>query len=147
MEQKAPNNQKTENVKRLEQKKKSKISTRKKRRRPSRHRKQNTIIQKLALERIEFLMERAVEIYSKNSDLANKYVDLVRKYSMSSKARIPIKYKKIICKKCKKLLIPGVSSRHRIQSRKKRGSRYVVTCLNCNNTVHIFFKQKKHKLK
>jgi len=129
------------------QRKRSKRANRSRRRRPSRFRKQNAILQKLALERIEYLMETAIKIYSRNPDLAERYVQLARKYSMSSKAKFPPQYKKLICHQCKKLLLPGVTSRHRIQSRKKRGSRYVVTCLNCNSTIHIFFKQKKSKQK
>ncbi len=144
MDQKSSNSQKIEKLHRTEQKRRSKqVVKKRKRRRSSRFQKQNTIIQKLALERIEFLMETAIKIYSKNPDLANRYVNLARRYSMSSKARIPIKYKQIICHKCKQLLIPGVSSRHRIQSRKKRGSRYVITCLNCDHSIHLYFKQKK----
>ena len=126
-----------------EQKRKSKQVQKRRRRRPSRHHKQNEILKKVALERIDYLMGTAVKIYSKNSELAKKYVDLARRYSMSSKVQFPSHYKKLICHKCKGLLIPGVSSRHRIQSRKKRGSRYIVTCLNCDNVVHLYFKQKK----
>ena len=143
MDQKASNSQKKEKIVRSEQSKRSIQVSRKKRRRPSRFRKQNAVIKQLALERIEFLMESAIKIYSSNSELGNRYVDLARKYSMASKAQMPSKYKNMICHKCKKLLIPSVSSRHRIQSRKKRGSRYVSTCLNCNHAVHIYFKQKK----
>jgi len=142
MDQKTSNSQKIEKIERSDQRKRSKQILKKKRRRPSRFRKQNSIIQKIALERIEFLMETAIKIYSRNSELGNKYVDLARKYSMASKVRMPTKYKNIICHKCKQLLIPSVSSRHRIQSRKKRGSRYVLTCLNCDHSIHIYFKQK-----
>jgi ribonuclease P protein subunit RPR2 len=136
------NTQKFDRNRRESQKRKSQKILRKKKRKPSRYRKQNAILQKLALERIEYLMNTAIKIYSKNIELANRYVELARKYSMSSKVTIP-KYKQLICHKCKKLMIPGISSRHRIQSRKKRGSRYVITCLKCNHSVHIFIKQKK----
>ena len=132
---------------RTEQKIQTKKALKHKRRKPSRFRKQSAVMQKLALERIDFLMDKAIKIYSKNPDLANRYVDLVRRYSMSAKVTIPAKYKKLICHHCKKLLIPGISSRHRIQSRKKRGSRYVITCLNCNHTMHLYFKQKITKPK
>ncbi len=131
-----------ENSPKKNQRNKAKKAFRKKRRRPSRYRKQNAIIQELASERIDYLMKSAKQIYSKNPDLANRYIVLARKYSMSAKTPIPIQHKKFICHKCKKLLIPGVSSRHRIQSRKKKGSRYVVTCLQCNHVSHFYFKQK-----
>jgi ribonuclease P protein subunit RPR2 len=90
-------------------------------------------------------MEKAKKIYSTDPDLANKYADLSRRYSMSVKISFPIEYKKLICKKCKKLMIPGKTCRTRIQSRKKRGSRYVITCLSCNNMTHIYFKRKDKK--
>ncbi|MHA1727764.1 MAG: ribonuclease P protein component 4 [Promethearchaeota archaeon] len=101
----------------------------------------------LASERIEYLMEKAIKIYSSNSELANSYADLAKKYSMAVKVPIPSKYKKLICHKCKKLMIPGISSRTRIQSRKKRESRYIITCLHCNHQIHIYFKQKHNKNK
>jgi RNase P subunit RPR2 len=143
MDQKSSNSQKIDKTVRSEKENKKERERKKRRRRsPSRFRKQNSIIQQLALERIEFLMETAIKIYSKNTELANKYVRLARGYSMSSKVRIPMKYGQLICHKCKQLLISGISSRNRIQSHKKRGSRYVVTCLNCNHSTHIYFKQK-----
>jgi ribonuclease P protein subunit RPR2 len=90
-------------------------------------------------------MEKAKEIHSFNPDLANRYADLSRRYSMSVKIGFPTEYKKLICKKCKKLMIPGKTCRTRIQSRKKRGSRYVITCLSCNHMTHIYFKRKDKK--
>ena len=87
-------------------------------------------------------MNTAIKIFSKNSELANRYVELARKYSMSSKVTIPSRYKQIICHKCKKLMIPGISRRTRIQSQSKRGSRLVITCLNCGHMIHIYFKSK-----
>ena len=122
---------------------KSKKKRQSKHRKPSRFRKQNSIIRTLALERIDYLMKTAIQIYSKNPEIAERYVQLARRYSMSSKAEFPLQYKQMICHNCKKLLLPGFTSRHRIQSRKKRGTRYIITCLHCNHLVHMYFKQKK----
>ena len=124
------------------QRKKTRIFLDKKRRRPTKFRKENTIIKKIASERIEYLMEEAVSIYSSNPYIANRYVALSRNYSMSAKVDIPDKYKRLICKKCKKLMIPGISSRIRLQSRKKKGSRLVKTCLNCSHSIHIYYKNQ-----
>jgi len=102
------------------------------------------IIKQLALERIEYLMELAFKIYPENPELANRYLEHSRNYSMSTKVKIPRKYKTYVCHKCKKLMIPGYSCKIRIQSRKKRGSHLIITCLNCQNIVHqIYFKSKK----
>ncbi|MBD3353486.1 MAG: hypothetical protein GF364_18530 [Candidatus Lokiarchaeota archaeon] len=126
------------------QKRRTKKYQRKHRRKPSGKRRRIKIMKQIAFERINYLMESAISIYSHNKELANRYVELARNYSKSAKVLIPREYKRLICHKCKKLMVPGVSSRTRIQSRKKRGTRLVITCLNCGNQVHIFFKTKKH---
>lgn len=133
--------------KRKERQKVRTNSYRKKHRRSnkSQNKKKGKIIKSIALERIEYLMDKAVDMYSLNPELADRYVDISRRYSMSVKVRMPQKYKRIICHKCKKLMVPGVSSRSRIQSRKKHGSRIVTTCLHCGNMAHIFFKARNRK--
>ena len=144
---KMKNSQTSKDPQNLKQKRRTREFTRRKRRKrqPTKFKKEKTIKKVLALERIHFLMEKAKEIYSINPDLANRYADLSRRYSMSVKISFPMEYKKLICKKCKKLMIPGKTCRTRIQSRKKRGSRYVITCLSCNNMTHIYFKRKDKK--
>ncbi len=141
------NSQTSKDLQKNKQKQRTREYTSRKRRKrqPTKFKKENIIKKKLALERIHFLMGKAKEIYSFNPDLANRYADLSRRYSMSVKINFPMEYKKLICKKCKKLMIPGKTCRTRIQSRKKRGSRYVITCLNCNHMTHIYFKRKNKK--
>ncbi|MHA1819208.1 MAG: ribonuclease P protein component 4 [Promethearchaeota archaeon] len=102
------------------------------------------IMKQLALDRINYLMKLAFEIYPGNPDLANRYVELARAYSMSAKVKIPIVYKKFICHKCKKLMVPGYSARYRIISKKKRGSYFNITCLNCGHKTQIYFKARKN---
>ena len=131
-----------EHEKKKKQWRKTKEYLKKKQRKPTKFRKENKIIKEIAAERIEYLMENAISIFSSNPELANRYVAMSRKYSMAAKVGIPEKYKRFICKKCKKLMIPGISRRTRLHSRKKKGSRLVITCLNCNNSIHIFYKNK-----
>jgi RNase P subunit RPR2 len=125
------------------QKQKTKKFNKSRERRPTRYRKQEEIMQVVAKERIIYLMKRAIEIASKNQELADHYVDLCRRYSMAAKEPIPQEYKKLICHGCKKLMIPGVTCRTRFHSAKGRGSRYIITCLRCNHMVQIYFKSKK----
>ncbi|MCP4760879.1 MAG: hypothetical protein GY870_03795 [archaeon] len=136
------NNKFLEKKKEKQNKKTNAYKKKHRRKSKNKNKKRENIIRSIANERIDYLMNRAIEIYSLNPDLANRYVEIARKYSMSLKVNIPQNFKKLICHNCKKLMIPGVSSRNRIQSRKKRGSRYVITCLNCNHKIHIYYKRK-----
>jgi ribonuclease P protein subunit RPR2 len=99
------------------------------------------IIRQIARARIDFLFQRADEIFSHNRDLANRYVYLARRYSQRAKIKIPVKWKKRICHKCKKFLYPGINSRIRIHSG-GNGSHVSMTCLECNNTTRYFIKIK-----
>lgn len=133
--------EKDEKIK-AKQREKTKKYNRKHSRKPPRRNKKDQLMQSMASERIEYLMNRALEIYAQNPDYANKYATLAKKYAMSAKVKIPPHYRKLFCHKCKKLMIPGISRRTRIQSQSKRGSRLVITCLNCGHMIHIYFKSK-----
>ncbi|MFX0072697.1 MAG: ribonuclease P protein component 4 [Candidatus Hermodarchaeota archaeon] len=106
---------------------------------------QKNLIKKIASSRINFLFQKAYEIYPENKVLANRYVYLARKYAQRAKIKIPLKYKKQICHKCKSYLYPGINYRVRMQSRKGKGSHLSVTCLDCNKTTRYFIKTKKNK--
>lgn len=125
------------------QKKKKSSSKKKKFRKPSRLQKQEMIIKQIVEERIEYLMDLAFKIYPDVPELADRYVEHVRNYSSAVKVPIPRKYKRYICHKCKKLMVPGYSCRVRIQSKRKYGSKLIITCLRCGHMMHIQFKQRK----
>jgi len=133
--------------KREVQRQKTKKYNKSRMRRPTKYRKQEELMQIVAKERIIYLMKRAIEISSKNQELADHYVDLCRRYSMATKVSIPQEYKKLICHECKKLMIPGVTCRTRFHSAKGRASRYVITCLRCNHMMQIYFKARKSTAK
>jgi len=81
----------------------------------------------IAKERIKILMELAIKNGLENKiDRADRYVYLARKIGMKYNVRIPRKYKRFICKKCKRALIPGITARVRI-----RRGKVVYTCLRC----------------
>lgn len=129
-----------------DQKKSQHRSIKKKKfRKPSRLQKQEMIIKEIVEERIEFLMDLAFKIYPDVPELADRYVEHVRNYSSAVKVPIPRKYKRYICHKCKKLMVPGYSCRIRIQSKRKYGSKLIITCLQCGHMIHIQFKQRKKK--
>ena len=51
-------------------------------------------IKLIAKERINTLFKEAEDIFNKNQKLANRYVNLARKISMTSKVRIPSNLKR-----------------------------------------------------
>ncbi|RLI00457.1 ribonuclease P [Candidatus Bathyarchaeota archaeon] len=95
-------------------------------------------IREIARERIEILMENALKMMEQDEKLAQRYVYLARKVSMKSRVKIPRKWKIFICRGCKKLMIPGLNCRVRIQRRRK--SHVVLTCLMCGHIKRFNYK-------
>lgn len=103
------------------------------------------IIKKIAKSRINFLFQRAHEIYPQNSILSNRYVYLARKYAQRARIKIPIEWKNRICHKCKRFLFPGINCRIRMHSHKGKGSHITLTCFECNNITRYYIKTKNLK--
>ncbi|NIM45205.1 MAG: hypothetical protein GTO54_06160 [Nitrososphaeria archaeon] len=66
-----------------------------------------------------------------NLKLADRYVELARGLSMKSRVRITKRMKHFICRGCKRVLIPGVTARFRVRT--KREKHIAVTCLRCGH--------------
>ncbi|MFX1410459.1 MAG: ribonuclease P protein component 4 [Promethearchaeota archaeon] len=100
------------------------------------------IVKQIAKSRMIYLFERAHNIFPNNQDLANRYVNLARRYAARANLKIPPEWKKRICHKCKKFLYPGMNFRIRLQSKKGKGSHVSLTCLSCGKTTRFFIKVK-----
>ena len=100
------------------------------------------LLRKIANYRMNFLFQRAHDIFPENKMLANRYIYLACRYAQKGRIKIPVKWKKRICHKCKCFLYPGLNCRTRMQSRKGKGSHVSLTCLECNNTTRYFIKIK-----
>jgi ribonuclease P protein subunit RPR2 len=91
---------------------------------------------KIALERIEILLNRAQKIKFEDYELARRYVELARRIATKYRLRIP-KEMRQFCKKC------GYPYRHdRIRVRVAK-SRIIITCLNCGFVRRIPIRPKK----
>jgi ribonuclease P protein subunit RPR2 len=86
-------------------------------------------IKKIALERIEILLEKADKIYKTDPTIAQNYADKARKVAMKARVRLPRKWRFRFCKKCKKFLYPGINARVRIKS--GNPSRIILHCDYC----------------
>jgi len=98
--------------------------------------------QDIAKERIKILFEEAEKTFSKNKNLANRYVTLARKIAMKTKTKIPPELKRKFCKHCYSYLQPGINSRTRT-----RNGKVIISCLDCKNFMRIELKKKNEQTK
>lgn len=90
---------------------------------------------KIALERISILFKMAREVFDNEAKLAQRYVSLARKIGMRYKVRIPIEFRRMICRRCKGFILPGKNCIVRI--RQEREPHLVITCLICGEHTRI----------
>jgi|SRR3989344_4829863 len=93
----------------------------------------------IAKHRIRKLFSEADKIFSKNSKLADRYIELARKIGMKMNVRLPKRFKRKFCKHCYHYLKPGVNSRVRIHKH-----RVIIYCLNCKKYTRIPLKPKRN---
>ena len=100
----------------------------------------------LALQRIKLLYKYALnEARRDNIKLARRYIYLIKRIAAKARVKVPRRIKRSVCKNCQIPLIPGITSRVRLQSEGK-GSRIVVTCLVCGWIHRYPYKLRKRKL-
>lgn len=87
-------------------------------------------VRKAAKEMIDHLLLLA----RRDKRKSRRYAELARK--KSRKYKVPLgKSKRLICKKCGAVLVPGENLRVRIASKPKKTIIY--TCLECGNKIRI----------
>ena len=92
----------------------------------------------IATQRILILFENAVSNASKNPRLAERQAQIARKISMRFKIKMPWQIRTSFCKKCKKFIVPNISSRVRLgQGNSKSIS---ITCSFCNHVYRKIIK-------
>jgi len=96
-------------------------------------------VKRIARERISILLNQALKVYRDYPWLADRYVDLARRLSMRYKVRIPKPWRLLICRKCKRLMIPGFSARVRV--RQRREPHIAFTCLRCGRVKRILLRR------
>jgi ribonuclease P protein subunit RPR2 len=89
----------------------------------------------IALKRVHKLFSLAKEVIREDPELAQRYVKIARRIAMRTQLRMPEEYRRLICRKCKSFILPGVNCRIRIQQR--REPHMVITCLNCGGHSRI----------
>jgi ribonuclease P protein subunit RPR2 len=94
-----------------------------------------------ALNRIHVLFRLARETIHENPELAQRYVDIARRISMTTKVRLPVEFRRQVCRHCKGFVLPGANCRVRIQRRPE--PHLVVTCLLCGESARFPLKSRR----
>ncbi|MHC1605733.1 MAG: lipoate protein ligase C-terminal domain-containing protein [Candidatus Methanofastidiosia archaeon] len=99
--------------------------------------------QKIARERIDYLFKLAYRVFELYPERSRRYVEIARNISKKHKVGIPPHYKRMFCKKCGSLFVPGKNVTIRT-----RGSKVVMTCGECKTIKRYpFLKEKREKKK
>lgn len=93
----------------------------------------------LALQRIEILIQNALETVKSDANLAQKQAMLAKKISNKYRIRLPYEIRQLYCKKCKRLIVPRRDARIRIGRSNVKAVR--ITCLNCGHVYRKIIKQ------
>lgn len=86
-------------------------------------------VEDLALQRMEYLFSLAKSIFKEEPNLARSYVEIGLKIGMRARVRVPVYWRRQICRKCKSFLVPGINLRIRLRSGPR--SHVTYTCMEC----------------
>ena len=92
-------------------------------------------IERIATERIEILIDNALNEINRDEKLSQTYAKLALKIGMRVRVRMPYSIRQLFCRKCKQFIVPGVNSRIRIGRTRVKYIR--ITCMKCN---HVYRK-------
>ena len=93
----------------------------------------------MATQRILSLFNSAVSNVRNDPKLAEKQAHAARKISMKFKIKMPWSIQSSFCKKCKKFIVPSVTSKVRIGRSNVKSIR--ITCVFCNHTYRKLIAQ------
>ena len=95
--------------------------------------------QQIAKERIDILFSLAKKEFDKNQTRSKRYVELARKIGLRYNVRLDSGLKKIFCKSCNSLLLPGKTSKIRLDSKNKA---ITIRCLVCEKIYRYPYSKK-----
>ena len=96
-------------------------------------------VRKIAMERMEILIESAVINAKINPELSQRQALLARRISTRHKIRMPYNLRMVFCKKCKSFIAPGINSRIRLGRASVKSIR--ISCNLCGHTYRKIIPQ------
>lgn len=94
--------------------------------------------QKIAQERIQILFKLAKKEFRRHPERSKRYIELARKIGLRYNVRLSKYLKRSFCKKCNSLLIPGLTSSVRLDSKRKVVN---IKCLKCDKIYRYKYKR------
>ena len=94
----------------------------------------------LITERMQILIKNAISNARSNPELAERQASLAKRLSTKHRVIMPYELRMNFCKKCKKFIVPGFTSRIRIGRSSVRSIR--ITCGFCNHTYRKIIKKQ-----
>ena len=93
----------------------------------------------IASRRILILFENAISNARNNPELSQRQAHISKKIAMRFKIKMPWQIRSSFCKKCKKFIVPNISSRVRIGRSNVKSIR--ITCKFCSHTYRKIIAQ------
>jgi RNase P subunit RPR2 len=90
------------------------------------------IVYKIAMERMQILIDSAISNARTDPDLSQRHASLARRISTKYKIRMPYHLRMVFCKKCKSFIAPGINSRIRLGRTSVKSIR--ISCNLCGHT-------------
>jgi len=87
---------------------------------------------KIALERMQILIQTAISNARTNPDLSQRQAQIARRICTKHKVRMPYELRIVFCKKCKSFIAPGINSRIRLGRTPIKSIR--ISCNFCGHT-------------
>ena len=87
---------------------------------------------KIALERMQILIQTAISNARTNPELSQKQAQIARRISSRHNIRMPYDLRMVFCKKCKSFIAPGINSRIRLGRTSIKSIR--ISCNFCGHT-------------
>ncbi len=97
------------------------------------------VVKKIALERMEILIDNSLSNAKTNPKLAQRQALLAKKISMRHKVKMPYELRMVFCKKCKSFIAPGINSKIRVGRSTIKSIR--ITCNFCGHTYRKLIAQ------
>jgi len=99
-------------------------------------------LKSLARTRVEILITKSLETNKEDINLAKRQAELARRICLKYNLRLMYEDKQLFCRKCKKFIVPGATSRVRLGQSPKAVK---ITCLECEHTYRKLLKPKIKK--
>ena len=96
---------------------------------------------KIALERMEILLQRADEEFVLHPERSHRYVEMARKIATKYNLKMPSSWRGRFCRNCNKFLKPGSNSQVRLKD-----SMVNIKCMECGEIMRKpYIEEKKAK--